>query len=176
MDQNIDAICGDLDSAQQAVQEYYKYKGADIVHDEDQYSTDLWKAMTHMYALHTTVPEHPIDVAIFGGLEGRADQALSQLHQLYSIRTSRPPRAGKVYLITSTSIIFLLETGFNRIHTPVSEDRFTENAGIVPLVSTLMGYSHFQDATIRRAFEMSPTLCYLAVVMLVAFLQTFHKE
>ena len=132
--QHIDAICGDLDSVHKAVQEYYKYKGAHIVHDVNQDTTDVWKAMAHIYALHNTRSEHPIDVAVIGGLEGRADQALSQLHQLYSLRAERPPRAGHLYLITSSSVIFLLERGFNRIYTPIGQDRFTENAGLIPLV------------------------------------------
>lgn len=123
------------------------------MHDQNQNTTDVWKSMTHMYTLHNTRPEHPIDVAIFGGLEGRADQALSQLHQLYSLRAERPPQAGRVYLITSSSVIFLLERGFNRIHTPVGVDRFTENAGIVPLVRYILGYRSLVTKIYRESVQ-----------------------
>lgn len=40
-----DHIIGDLDSAKKEVLEYYKHKGVAIVHESDQDSTDLQKAL-----------------------------------------------------------------------------------------------------------------------------------
>jgi len=79
-------------------------------------------------------PDSSIDIAIFGSLSGRADQAFSQLHQLYLMARDRSSMiAGKAYFITPESIIFLLEVGLNRIHTPVDDAAFTQTIGIIPL-------------------------------------------
>ena len=108
--------------------QYYSSRGAKVIENHDQNSTDLMKALRQMEETHPYT-----DIAIFGGLEGRADQALSQLHQLYLTANEIDSMAGGLYLITSTSVIFLLQRGMNRIHTPIGDRLFTENAGIVPL-------------------------------------------
>ncbi|KAL9099363.1 MAG: hypothetical protein Q9163_005124 [Psora crenata] len=108
--------------------------GTAIFEDHDQNSTDLMKTLKVLKDHHTRLyANNNVDIVVLGGLEGRADQALSQLHQLYLTSNASHADEGDVYLITSTSIIFLLQRGFNRIHTPVGEGLFTENIGIVPL-------------------------------------------
>ena len=115
------------------VLEHYRGRGTEILEDKDQYSTDLMKTLSRLSEIHQRCPSESVDIAILGSLEGRADQALSQLHQLYLSSTTKPAGAGDIYLITSTSVIFLLEQGHNRIYTPVGDGFFTKNAGIVPL-------------------------------------------
>lgn len=79
-------------------------------------------------------PKPFLDVAVFGSLGGRADQAFSQLHQLYLIASTKfPSGSGDVYLLTPESVIFVLEIGLNRIRTPVGITFFTENVGIIPI-------------------------------------------
>lgn len=77
---------------------------------------------------------HRVDVALFGGLGGRADQAFSQLHHLYTLSNEKSsPWDGDIYLITTESIIFLLEKGLNKIYAPLGTHFFTENVGIIPI-------------------------------------------
>ena len=140
------AICGDLDSVFDDVKDYYQREGAQIIKDPDQYSTDFTKCLTHISSLpdktlrdklgNTQSPPSKadgLDVAVIGGLGGRADQAFSQLHQLFAASQDLSLVRGNLYLITTESIIFVLEKGLNRIYTPVSSDLLGENVGIVPL-------------------------------------------
>lgn len=77
--------------------------------------------------------ERGMDVAIFGSLGGRADQAFSQLHHLYICSQHVSTRIGDLYLVTAESVMFLLKKGKNRIRTPVGPGYFTENVGIIPI-------------------------------------------
>ena len=130
----MDLICGDFDSVKSDVLLYYGQKGAAIVERKDQDSTDLMKCLGRLEEIHVAQNlSERIDVAVFGGLEGRADQALSLLHQLYLSGSSKSSNAGDLYMITSTSMIILLKRGLNKIYTPVRDGFFTMNAGIVPL-------------------------------------------
>lgn len=110
-----------------------------IVKDPDQYSTDLKKCLKHMKGQVVEAEgkedssPRTVAVAIFGGLGGRADQAFSQLHHLYTSSQEFPSTIGDLYLITAESVMFLLEKGENRIHAPVGPHLFTENVGIIPI-------------------------------------------
>ena len=110
-----------------------------IVKDPDQYSTHLAKCLKYIRdSLAKTEEEHKsslsgVDVAIFGSLGGRADQAFSQLHHLYTRSQDVPSITRDLYLITAQSMIFLLEKGQNRVHAPVGPTSFTENVGIIPI-------------------------------------------
>lgn len=131
-------ICGDMDSIRPEVSQYYEAKGVNIVKQVDQYSTDITKCMFHSRDRIFTHVDHDensqIDIAIFGGLGGRADQAFSQLHHLYAIpNQSAIQWKGDIYLITPESLMFVLEKGLNRIHAPVGSHSFTENVGIIPI-------------------------------------------
>ena len=130
-------ICGDMDSIRPEVLDAFNH--IHIVRDDDQYSTDLTKTLRQLGTLHESdfrnaeSKYESTDVAILGGLEGRADQALSQLHQLYASSNDKPGGIGDLYLVTASSVIMLLEKGLNRIRTPVAPGCFTKMAGIVPL-------------------------------------------
>ncbi len=111
---------------------YYQSKGTKISHDSDQYSTDLQKCLRHLSVSHDS--NESLQVAIFGGLSGRADQAFSLIHQLYAIACTKPVLGiGDVFLITRESLIFLLEKGHNRIEIPGVPRLFTPNIGILPV-------------------------------------------
>ncbi|MCJ1312111.1 hypothetical protein MMC25_005785 [Agyrium rufum] len=157
---HIDAICGDLDSVRPDVTDWYsRTMGTQIIRDPDQATTtDFAKCLKVLASevgkpsftgIHSTERsgdrspvEKPLDVVVVGGLGGRADQAMSSLHHLYL--APRYYTYGMVYLFTAESVIFLLEKGLSRVHTPVSAQAFTENAGIVPLgrpsVITIRGF------------------------------------
>lgn len=117
-----------------------------IIKDPDQYSTDFTKCLKYINKTLNNIigdenlppgsrrsKHHGLDIAVIGGLGGRADQAFSQLHHLFAASEDPSLVSGDIYLLTPESIIFVLEKGSNRIHTPVSPDLFTENVGIIPL-------------------------------------------
>ena len=82
----------------------------------------------------TSTEPQQMNIAIFGGLGGRADQAFSQLHHLFKMALERPVKSsGDTYLITADSVIILLDKGLSRIHTPMGPGFFTENVGIIPI-------------------------------------------
>ena len=144
----MDAICGDLDSIRPDVRDYFAGIGVNILLDADQYSTDLTKCLRYIHEEGRTSTEFRgegngpnagsqkeyLDIAIFGGLGGRADQAFSQLHHLYVSAHKEPTVSkGDLYLITPESVVFLLEKGLNKIHTPLGTGFFKENVGIIPV-------------------------------------------
>lgn len=140
-------ICGDLDSIRPEVMQYYQSRGIRIIKDVDQYSTDLMKCLKYVGKSEELIiawnvcfeslgppPSQRIDVALFGGLGGRADQALSQLHHLYVVANQRPSLwNGDLHLITTEAMVFLLEKGLNEVYTPIGSRTFTENVGIIPI-------------------------------------------
>lgn len=136
-----------MDSLLPEVEQHYKESGCQIVRDPDQYSTDLKKCLNYIVdqAVSITgrkttkngVSSSPIDqrldIVIMGSLGGRADQAFSQLHQLYVSSQEISKSQGDVYLVTSESIIFLLEIDLNSIHSPVGPGFLTKYVGIIPI-------------------------------------------
>ena len=144
----MDAICGDLDSIRPDVRKYFAERGVKILLDEDQYSTDMMKCLRYVRvesrtSKHSEGEHHGttsgsqnehLDIAVFGGLGGRADQAFSQLHHLYVYAHEAPTVSkGDLYLITPESVVFVLEKGLNKIHTPLDTGFFRENVGIIPV-------------------------------------------
>ena len=142
-----DIICGDLDSLLPEVEQYYRKEGSQIIKDPDQYSTDLAKCMKSIHdricqplksysgniESSSLQSHHDLDVVIVGGLGGRADQAFSLLHHLYTESEDSSLLHGKLYLVTPESIIFLLHKGPNKIISPVGPDLLGENIGIIPI-------------------------------------------
>ena len=128
-----------MDSLRPDVEEHYRSQDVKIVKDPDQYSTDLQKCLKYIEDQiielqdEDASPRRKMDVAIFGGLGGRADQAFSQLHHLYASSQNTTPMIGDLYLIATESVIFLLEKGKNSIYAPVGPEHFTENVGIIPI-------------------------------------------
>ena len=128
-----------MDSLRPDVEEHYQNQNVKIVKDPDQYSTDLQKCLKYIEDQITELQDEDdpsrrkMDVAIFGSLGGRADQAFSQLHHLYASSQVTTPIIGDLYLITTESVIFLLEKGKNSIYAPVGPEHFTENVGIIPI-------------------------------------------
>ena len=134
-----DIICGDLDSLRPEVEEHYKGQGTRIIKDPDQYSTDFTKCLKYISGRDYRTQDdslsgrRSLDIAVIGGLGGRADQAFSQLHHLYAANQDSALASGDIYLITAESIIFLLHKGRNRIHTPLGPELLAENVGIIPI-------------------------------------------
>lgn len=144
-----DAITGDLDSVRDDVLTYYSRKRTHVVKDSRQDTTDFtkslrlittgkksiledWNEVKKVYnPMH--IPTEKLDVFVFGGLGGRADQAFSELHHLYLAHEDELISLGDIYLVTPESIIFLLHKGTNLIDTPVGTKQLGESIGIIPL-------------------------------------------
>ncbi len=136
-----------MDSLLPEVEKHYRSLGTKIHKDPDQYSTDLGKCLRYIQdnslqicqqrrekALAANPTGLPIfDIAIVGGLGGRADQAFSLLHQLYAFSQDRSNSCNDLYLVTPESILFLLEKGINRVMSPVGPKLLTKYVGIIPI-------------------------------------------
>lgn len=138
---NLDTIIGDLDSLSDEARTFFTTSPANctIIHDPDQYSTDFTKAVR---LVRKTLPGGHI--VCMGGLGGRVDQALSQLHHLYLFQKSPTYAEGKMFFLSGESLSFLLKAGKHRIHVRepdarvgtfarVSGDPFAKYVGIIPV-------------------------------------------
>lgn len=135
-------IIGDLDSLTAATRQHFttRSKPTQIIHDSDQYSTDFGKAVNHIRAAATSTSPGSIDIVAMGGLGGRVDQGLSQLHHLHLFQTDPNYAAGRMFLVSGESLTFLLKAGRHRIHVretdaagAVMGDVFDKYVGIVPV-------------------------------------------
>ena len=128
----------------------FKNPNINFIVDTDQYSTDFMKCLRHASEKADVILESyeaqyneqggsqrervaVLDAAVLGGLDGRADQAFSQIHHLYSASEDFSLNLGDIYLLADRSIIFLLQKGMNIIQTPVKPGYLTENVGIIPV-------------------------------------------
>ncbi|MCJ1390957.1 hypothetical protein MMC18_003818 [Xylographa bjoerkii] len=155
------AVCGDMDSVHPDVLDHYSNLGTKVYKDPDQYSTDLTKCLRHLsspewkqytfrhWDRYQTLArqdkedevsrqsgvslDETLDVLVVGSLGGRADQAFSLIHHLYAVDEDPQIQCGDVYLLTPESVIFVLQKGRNRIHTPMALSQLGENVGIIPV-------------------------------------------
>lgn len=83
-----------------------------------------------------------MDIVAMGGLGGRVDQGLSQLHHLHLFQTDPRYAQGRMFLVSGESLTFLLKTGRHRIHVREKDaagnknamaDVFDKYVGIVPV-------------------------------------------
>ncbi|KAG8157987.1 hypothetical protein KVR01_012259 [Diaporthe batatas] len=156
---NLDAIIGDLDSLTPQARQHFTTTTttahpAKVIHDPEQDSTDFGKAVRWVRAstntADTTAP--PVDIVALGGLGGRVDQGLSQLHHLYLFQGSPCYAEGRLFLVSGESVTFLLKGGSrtHRIHVREKGQEegdvgvFDKYAGVVPVggpsVITLRGF------------------------------------
>jgi len=142
-------VTGDLDSVRDDVLTFYSRKRVHVVKASTQDATDFTKSLRLITTRKKSVlkehnevrtlysrardPADNLDVFVFGGLGGRADQAFSELHHLYLAHQDEQISVGDIYLVTPESIIFLLHKGTNVIHTPVGPKQLGESIGIIPM-------------------------------------------
>ncbi|KAK3937732.1 thiamine pyrophosphokinase [Diplogelasinospora grovesii] len=107
---SLGVIIGDLDSLRDEVRAYFESRSAKVIHDPDQYSTDFGKAVKYV---RDRIAE--VDIVAIGGLGGRVDQGLSQLHHLYLFQQHPRYADGRMYLFSGESLTFLLKSGHHRI-------------------------------------------------------------
>ncbi|KAI1134696.1 thiamine pyrophosphokinase [Hypoxylon sp. FL0543] len=138
---NLDTIIGDLDSLSERSRNFFTTSPANctVIHDPDQYSTDFTKAVKF---IRREFPGR--DIVCMGGLGGRVDQGLSQIHHLYMFQTSPTYADGRMFFLSGESLSFLLKAGRHRIHVRepdatvgnfvrMSGDPFAKYVGIIPI-------------------------------------------
>ncbi|TDL25502.1 thiamine pyrophosphokinase [Rickenella mellea] len=102
-----DLIKGDLDSIRPDVRAYYSALGIPIVHDPDQYSTDLMKCV----AAAMDVNPPPQEIVLLGGLSGRLDQTIHTLSFLHKMRAEDV----RIYAVTPDNVGWVLDGGEHTI-------------------------------------------------------------
>jgi thiamine pyrophosphokinase len=132
----LDAIIGDLDSITDEVRQYYQQNayGTQVVYEPNQYSTDFSKAVCYVYDLPADSTE-PVDMIVIGGLGGRADQAMSQLHHLCLYQGDPTYSEGRMFLFSGDSLTFVLNQGHHKIQVREEDgdDVFDKYVGIIPI-------------------------------------------
>lgn len=102
-----------------------------MIHDTDQESTDFGKAINWIRK------EYPpgVDIVALGGIGGRVDQGLSQLHHLYLFQKDPKYASGRLFLLSGSSLTFLLKPGTHsvQVREDGEEDAFGKYVGILPL-------------------------------------------
>lgn len=120
-----------MDSLSATVRDFYtsQPQPAQIVQDPDQESTDFGKAVNWIRK------DGPTDIVALGGLGGRVDQGVSQLHQLYMYQAGPEYENGRIFLLSGSSLTFLLKPGKHLIHVREDgePDAFAKYVGIIPL-------------------------------------------
>ncbi|SCZ90394.1 BZ3500_MvSof-1268-A1-R1_Chr1-3g01961 [Microbotryum saponariae] len=138
-----DLIKGDLDSLRDDVRAYYESKNVFIVHDPDQYSTDLGKCVVALTEYETKLatqatpstsnepapPRTPIQhqLVIVGGLSGRLDQTIHTLHALTLLDQERE----MTWAVGKESLACVLGQGTHDISTNLKY--FGDTCGILPV-------------------------------------------
>lgn len=153
---SFDTVIGDLDSLRPDVREYWYRKGSEIIHDPDQYSTDFMKATSYLktFEISKDADFTPCkfgsrrdnlqaikdgsqikDIVCLGGLGGRVDQGMSTLHHLYAFQNEGGYESGRMFLLSSEAITFVLKSGKHRIKARESYPVMAlgKHIGIIPL-------------------------------------------
>ena len=103
-----------------------------MIHDPDQYSTDFGKAVKF---IRSSPSRQAIDIVVIGGLGGRVDQGMATLSHLYTFQPDPAYSSGRMYLLSSESITFVLKTGTHKIQAKEGFDgiKLGKHVGIIPL-------------------------------------------
>lgn len=131
---NLNVIIGDLDSLNPSVRDFYSSQPtpANVIHDADQETTDFGKAINWIRGQHAS----GIDIVALGGIGGRVDQGLSQLHHLYLFQQDELYAGGRIFLLSGSSMTFLLKAGSHHIRVRDDDEAgsvFGKHVGIIPL-------------------------------------------
>jgi thiamine pyrophosphokinase len=141
----LDYIIGDLDSLipDSKAYRYWADKNVPIERDGDENSTDFTKAVKYIRKTYLNEKDDgecygSIDIVVLGGLGGRVDQGISTLHHLYKFQKEEGYPHGKMYLLSSECITFLLKPGTHKIRAKVPRVKelgvkLGKNVGILPL-------------------------------------------
>lgn len=102
-----------------------------MIKDDDQESSDFGKAVAW---IRKTQPSDT-DTVVIGGIGGRVDQGLSQLHHIHLFQKDPTYSQGRMYLLSGSSFTFLLKPGKHeiKVRNDGEDDVFAKYVGIIPL-------------------------------------------
>ncbi|RFU30314.1 hypothetical protein B7463_g6028, partial [Scytalidium lignicola] len=155
---NLDLVIGDLDSLESDTKAYWHELGTSIIKDPDQETTDFTKAVNYarnldskkysdlisastLHGQRTQVLDESRynmktrDILCIGGLGGRIDQGLSTMHHLYMFQKDPSYSSGRVFLLSSEGITFVLKSGNHEIKVRDKSQicGLGKHIGIIPL-------------------------------------------
>lgn len=116
-------IKGDFDSIRPEVRKYYETAGSQVIHDSNQDTTDLQKALSAVN-LSARRDDRIRDalLVIVGGLGGNISQELSNFNCMFDL----PDR--RMCFVGDTNIVMMLHPGSHRIMAPIGV-----KCGLIPL-------------------------------------------
>ncbi|KAI9733805.1 MAG: hypothetical protein M1818_007072 [Claussenomyces sp. TS43310] len=125
----LQVLCGDLDSINDSAMCWARKQGTIISKDPDEYSTDFTKCFKYIRRHY----QRSCDIVCMGGLGGRVDQGIATLNHLYMFQQDYSD--GKVYLLSTEAITFVLKVGTHRIRVrgPEEPSILGKNVGIIPM-------------------------------------------
>jgi thiamine pyrophosphokinase len=100
-----------------------------VSQDPDQESTDFGKAMQKIASTQPSASRR--EVLVLGTLGGRVDQGLGLLHVM--LREELKDSKLRLWLISESSVSFVLPRGLNIIEKVKANGLFTKNMGLVPI-------------------------------------------
>ena len=118
-----DYICGDLDSIEPRVREWYVKSGVPIYGEEDQDTTDMQKCIMRLLG-KSAVRE----VVVLGGMGGRFDHEISSVHTLHRFQSADK----RVMLVSPDGCTLLLPCGKHVLVCDAPEK--TVSCGLFPMV------------------------------------------
>uniref|UniRef100_A0A915JZN9 Thiamin pyrophosphokinase catalytic domain-containing protein n=1 Tax=Romanomermis culicivorax TaxID=13658 RepID=A0A915JZN9_ROMCU len=132
MDKNLipSIICGDLDSCDRNVMEFYSKKNTEISRFEDQSSTDFTKCINMLKQRKYLDGDKTDAIVTLGGLCGRFDHVMGCLESLFIARTKFQIEK-PVYILHNDSIVFLIPKGQHKIF--IDKTYTTGKFGLIPL-------------------------------------------
>ncbi|KAK1837556.1 thiamine pyrophosphokinase 1 [Colletotrichum chrysophilum] len=105
----LDAIVGDLDSLEDTAKEFFQGHGKRIpvVHFTDQNTYDIDKVVSWLRSAYS----QNFDIVLYGGIGGRVDHGLRQIHYLFFLQPEFDYSTGKIFLASQDSLTFLMKPG-----------------------------------------------------------------
>ena len=130
-------IIGDLDSLQDDTRTYYSSLSppAQIIRIDDDNHTDFAKAIMWARDADSAAGKGPSDIIVLGGLGGRVDQGISQLHHLFWAQEGNGYDQGRVYLVTEDCVTVMLKPGKHviQLREEGEADVYGKYVGILPI-------------------------------------------
>eukprot|EP01105_Mastigella_eilhardi_P020663 TRINITY_DN4937_c0_g1_i4.p1 TRINITY_DN4937_c0_g1~~TRINITY_DN4937_c0_g1_i4.p1 ORF type:complete len:294 (-),score=69.69 TRINITY_DN4937_c0_g1_i4:294-1175(-) len=114
-------IVGDLDSARVATLSHFRGLGTEVIHDPDQDSDDITKALRLTLDKFYAAPERhqqPLQVFILGAMGRSLTQELANFNVFFTF--ANEPRPVELFMVSKHNVAWLLKRGRNVIACPHS--------------------------------------------------------
>ena len=127
---------GDLDSITESTSEHFRSKNVEILHDDDQDSTDFDKALNLTCRKLRETPNFNVGgILVVCPLYGRVDHVISQLNTAYGY-SKLPDSVHPLFLLSQESLSWILPPGEHEIDVSLCR---TTTCGYVPIFGPVSG-------------------------------------